>query len=61
MVGKAERHIDADEQGLVGDRVEISTKLRVPAKALGKITIGRIGEAREQKQHESRRHLKTDD
>jgi hypothetical protein len=35
MVGKAERHIDADDQGLVGDWVEIGAKLRVPAETLG--------------------------
>ena len=61
MVGKAERHIDADEEGLVGYRVEIGAKLGVPAEALGKIAIGRIGEARKQKQHEGRRHLMSDD
>jgi len=41
MRGETERR--SNEQGLVGDRVEISTKLRVPAEALGKIAIGRIG------------------
>ena len=42
MVGRAEGHIDADEQDLIGNRVEISTELRVPAKALGKIAVGRM-------------------
>ena len=51
----------SNEQSLVGDRVEISTKLRLPAEALGKIAIDRIGEARKQKQHERRRHLMTYD
>ena len=46
---------DADGQGLVGDGVEIGTKLRVPGETLGKIAIGRIGEAGKQKQHEGRR------
>jgi hypothetical protein len=41
MVGKAERQIDADEQDLVGDGVEIGAKLGVPAEALGKIAISR--------------------
>jgi hypothetical protein len=50
-----------DEQGLVGDRVEIGAKLGVPAEALGKIAIGRIGEARKQEQYEGRRHLMGDD
>jgi len=61
MVSKSERQIDADEQDLVGDGVEIGAKLRVPAEALGKIAIGRIGKARKQKQHEGRRHLMGDD
>ena len=59
MRGETERR--SNEQGLVGDRVEISTKLRVPAEALGKIAIGRIGEARKQKEHEGRHHLMGDD
>ena len=53
--------LDADEQDLVGDGVEIGAKFGVPAEALGKKAIGRIGETRKQKQHEGRRHLMGDD
>ena len=36
MAGKAQRDIDADEQRLVGDRVEIGAELAVPAKRLAR-------------------------
>src|SRR5262245_11155462 len=61
MAGKAERDIDADEERLVGDRVEIGPKLAPPAVTFGNIPVGRVRQPREQKEHERRGHLVRDD
>ena len=61
MVGKSERDIDRDQQRLVGDRVEIGAELGVPAIALGKEAVGRVGQTREQEHEKCRQHLVRDD
>jgi hypothetical protein len=58
---KPQSDVDADEQRLVGDGVEIGAKLGVPFVTLGQEAIGGIGEAREQEQQEGRQHLMGDD
>ena len=61
MAGKAQSDIDADQQRLVGDRVEIGAELAVPAKALGEEAVGGVGQSRQQEQQEGRLHLVGDD
>ncbi len=61
MAGETQGDIDADEQRLVGDGIEIGAKLAVPAKALGDEAVGSVREACEQKQQEGCIHLMSDD
>src|SRR6185312_16962424 len=61
MAGEPERNVDADEQGLVGDRVEIGAELASPAITFGDIAVGCVGNTCEQEEQEGSRHLMVDD
>ena len=45
LVAHAERNIDADDQELVGERVEIGAELGLPVVALGEVAVDGIADA----------------
>jgi hypothetical protein len=49
MTEKAERCIDAHEQRLVGDRVEIGAEFGLPAESACEKSVGCIGQAGDKK------------
>jgi hypothetical protein len=61
VAADTERRKDADDQQLVGERVEVGTELGLPAERLGEVAVDRVGDAGDDKQNEGELRLPGDE
>ena len=60
-LGDAERHVDRDDQHLVGQRIEIGAEFGLHAEALGQEAVDRVADGGGQEQQEGQPHLSAGD
>src|SRR5439155_19616829 len=53
----AERDIDGNQHGLIGERIEVGTQFGSHAEPLGEISVDRVADTGGEEQHESDGHL----